>query len=121
MGMSTVICKSFIDQMQDRQPCSLDISDFPGRVVRAFIEYLYLQRLHIDVMEDDLVDLWALADMYRVVDLRHFVERVYGAVVSPDAILAVMVEENNGGARMKETCANFFAERITSSGLPPSS
>ena len=96
----------------------MDISNFPGRVARAFIEYLYLQRLPIDVMEDDLVDLWALADSYRVASLRHFVERVYGAVVSPDAVLAVMVEENNGGARLKETCSNFFAERIVSSGLP---
>lgn len=109
MAMSPVLTTMLSSDMIEGNFCKIVISDFTSECLKAFIEFLYKQRLPSYVSCEDIIDLWALGDRYDVPSLRCQLGTIHAKTIVRYSFFTRLIKTNQFGAKIiKEQLLEYF-------------
>lgn len=107
--MSPVFEAMFTSKMKEGFTQEITIIDFPDKVVEIFINFLYAHHLSDDELAKNALELWALADKYRVEALDRYLVANCPQFVNLDTVLPlVVVADKNGAESIKKKCLKLM-------------
>ena len=104
---------------------TIAIKDFPGAVVKAFVDYLYYQELSPPLLDEFSVELGGLADKYQVEVLQRHIVQLRQQFVTHQNVLRLFARTHDSrAADMKEFCLRYMVKHVASiakqaGSLPP--
>lgn len=111
MAMSPVFHKMFEADMLERKTHSVSIIDFAAPAVEEFLHFLYnLEGKSTAFMDTYAVEVWALADKYRVDCCKQYVPSACGSFVDDDNVVDLLKRaELHNASDIGIFCVEYFA------------
>lgn len=104
----TMLC----GQMSESQNNEILMIDFEPAIVRAFVRYLYEDTLAEDVLQDGVVDLYAMARKYHVVGLESLCEQFMSREMDGSNVFSLLdLAELHDSPTLRIHCLNYISEK----------
>jgi speckle-type POZ protein len=106
---SPVFCAMFKTGMKEVATDTIEITDFTGPVVQAFVSFLYEDRCAKSVLQEQAVHLWRMADKYQVPGLIAVCEQYLVSTLSASNVIERLVLSEEYSGRLTELRAEALA------------